>query len=328
MRLARRVLLAALVGMIGGAISGIAPDAARAAYPDRPIKIIVGFPPGTAADVSTRLLGPKLGALLNQSIVIENKPGASSTIAAESVARAAPDGYTLFMATISNTVNVSLMRDLPFNIVTDFAPIALISTMPNILVVHPSVKATTVAELIALAKARPGAITYGSAGTGTILHLSGELFNAMAGIKLTHVPYKGSSQAMADLLGGQIATMFAPVSTALPHIQAGTVRALATTGARRTPVAPALPTMVELGFAGFETGVWCGLLAPAATPPAIVAQLAAAVDQALAAADVQALYAAQGIDVLHGGPDVLARTIASETEKWARVIKTSGATGE
>ena len=325
MRLTRIVALAAIVGGTWGAALDAA---AQSAYPNRPIKIVVGFPPGTAVDVSTRLLSPKLGEVLNQGIVIENKPGASSNIAADAVVHAPADGYTLFMATISNTVNVSLMRDLTFNVATDLAPIALISTMPNILVVHPSVPATSVAALIALAKARPGELTYGSAGTGTIIHLSGELFNTMAGVKLMHVPYKGSSQAMADLLGGQIATMFAPVSTALPHIKAGTVRALATTGAGRTPVAPELPTMIELGFAGFETGVWCGLMAPAATPRDIIARLAAAVDQALGAADVQALYAAQGIDVLHGGPDVLARTIVAETEKWGRVIQAAGTKAE
>jgi tripartite-type tricarboxylate transporter receptor subunit TctC len=300
----------------------------HAAYPDRPIKVLVGFPPGTAADVSTRLLGPKLGERLDQSIVIENKPGASSTIAAEAVVRAAPDGYTLFMATISNTVNVSLMRDLPFDVATDLAPVALVSTMPNILVIHPTVPAHSVAELVALVKARPGELTFGSAGNGTILHLSGELFNAMAGIKLVHVPYKGSSQAMVDLLHGQIATMFAPVSTALPHMRAGTIRALATTGAQRAAVAPELPTMIEAGYPGFETGVWCGLLAPAATPPAIVARLAGAVAAAQRAPELQAQYAAQGIDVLAGGPDVLKRTIASETAKWARVIEASGAKGE
>jgi tripartite-type tricarboxylate transporter receptor subunit TctC len=326
----RLIKVLALAAALAGGAWGAASDAAAAPsdYPNRPVKIVIGFTPGTAVDVSTRLLGPKLGELLGQGIVIENKSGASSTIAADAVVHAPPDGYTLFMATISNTVNVSLLSDLPFNISTDLAPIAMVSTMPNILVVHPSVPATSVAELVALAKQRPGELTYGSAGTGTIIHLSGELFNAMAGVKLMHVPYKGSSQAMGDLLGGQIATMFAPVSTALPQIRAGKVRALATTGAQHTPVAPELPTMIELGFAGFETGVWCGLMAPKATPPDVIARLTGAVEQALAVPAVQALYAAQGIDVLHGGPDVLGHMITSETEKWARVLKAAGAKSE
>ena len=319
MRWRTMLAAAALVGLAG---------AAHAGYPDRPVKVLVGFPPGTAADVSTRLLGPKLGELLDQSIVVENKPGASSTIAAEAVVRAPPDGYTLFMATVSNTVNVSVMHDLPFDFASDLAPVALVSTMPNLLVVHPSVPAHTVAELVALAKARPGQLTFGSAGTGTILHLSGELFNAMAGVRLVHVPYKGSSQAMVDLLHGQIATMFAPVSTALPQVRAGAIRALATTGAQRTPVAPDLPTMVELGYPGFVTGVWCGLMAPAGTPPDIVARLAGAVAQAQRTPELQAQYAAQGIDVLAGGPDALKQTIASETQKWAHVIERPGTKGE
>ncbi|MBI3515298.1 MAG: tripartite tricarboxylate transporter substrate binding protein [Proteobacteria bacterium] len=316
---------AALLGLLVGVIVGAPDAAAQSAYPNRPIKIMVGFPPGTAADVSTRLIGPKLGEVLNQSIVIENKPGASSNIAVEAVVHAPADGYTLFMGTISNTINPALLRDLPFDYTRDLTPVALLSTMPNFLVVHPSVPATSVAELVALAKARPGELTYGSAGTGTILHLSGELFNAMAGIKLLHVPYKGSSPAIADLLGGQIATMFAPVSTALSHVKAGTVRGLATTGGQRSAVAPELATMIELGFAGFETGVWCGLMAPTATPRDVIDRLAAAVDRAQSASEVKTLFAAQGIDLLPGGPDVLGRYIRTETEKWGRVIEMSGA---
>jgi tripartite-type tricarboxylate transporter receptor subunit TctC len=270
------------------------------------------------------LIAPALGDLLGQSIVVENKSGASSTIAVDAVIHAQPDGYTLFMGTVSNTVNPALIKDLPFNYETDLTPVALVGTVPNLLVVHPSVPATSVAELVALAKARPGQITYGSAGTGTILHLSGELFNATAEVKLLHVPYKGSSQAMTDLLGGQIATMFAPVSTALPHVRAGTIRALATTGATRTPVLPDLPTMTELGYAGFVTGVWCGLMAPKATPRDVIDRLAAAVARAQASPDVSGPFAAQGIEVLRGGPDVLGRLIHDETVKWAGVLERAG----
>jgi tripartite-type tricarboxylate transporter receptor subunit TctC len=315
------LLGALLVGLIAAA-----PDvAAESDFPNRPIKILVGFTPGTAADVATRVLGPKLGELLGQSIVIENKPGASSNIAADAVVHAPPDGYTLFMGTISNTINATLIKDVPYDFQTDLAPVALVSTVPNLVVVHPSLGVETVAQLVALAKAKPGQITYGSAGVGTILHLSGELFNTMAGVKLAHVPYKGSSQAMGDLLGGQISMMFAPVSTALPHLKAHKIVGLAATSAQRSPAVPELPTMIELGFAGYETGVWCGLLAPKGTPAEIIAQLAAAVARATSAPEVKANYAAQGVDVLPGGPDVMARYIRSETDKWAKVIAASGA---
>jgi tripartite-type tricarboxylate transporter receptor subunit TctC len=311
--------------VLAGLISMPALDAsAQTAFPNRPIKVLVGFTPGTAADVAVRLLAPKLGEVLGQSIVIENRPGASSNIAVEATVRAPPDGYTLFMGTISNTINVSLIPNLPFNYATDLAPVALVSTVPNILVVHPSVPAKSVAELVALAKTKPGEITYGSAGTGTILHLSGELFNSMAGVKLVHVPYKGSSQAMTDLLGGQIGTMFAPVSTALPHIKAGTIRALASTSAERLPLLPELPTLAELGFAGYETGVWCGLMAPAQTPREVISKITDAVERTMAMPEVTAQFAAQGATPLRGGPDALARYIAAETQKWAKVIQESG----
>ncbi len=314
----------ALVAMGLVLVAG-ASDVRAQAFPTRPIKILVGFTPGTAADVATRVVAPKLGELLGQSVVIENKPGASSNIAADAVVHAPPDGYTLFMGTISNTINASLIKDVPYDFATDLAPVALVSTVPNLVVVHPSLGVDSVEKLVALAKAKPGQITYGSAGVGTILHLSGELFNTMAGVKLAHVPYKGSSQAMADLLGGQISMMFAPVSTALPHIKANKIVGLAATSAQRSPAVPELPTMIELGFAGYETGVWCGLLAPKGTPPDIVAQLAAAVARATASPEVKANYAAQGVDVLQGGPDVMARYIHDETAKWARVIEASGA---
>jgi tripartite-type tricarboxylate transporter receptor subunit TctC len=297
---------------------------AQTAFPNRPVKILVGFTPGTAADVATRLLAPKLGEVLGQQIVIENKPGASSNIAVEATVRAPPDGYTLFMGTISNTINVSLIPNLPFNYATDLAPVALVSTVPNILVVPAAVPAKSVAELVALTKAKPGEVTYGSAGTGTILHMSGELFNAMAGVKLTHVPYKGSSQAMTDLLGGQITCMFAPVSTALPHMKAGTIRPLASTSTQRLPLAPELPTLEELGYKGYETGVWVGLMAPAQTPREVIAKLAESIDKTLTMPEVRAQFAAQGAEVLNKGPDVLGRYIASETTKWAKVIQESG----
>jgi tripartite-type tricarboxylate transporter receptor subunit TctC len=305
----------------------LAPDPLRAqnAYPSKPVKILVGFPAGSSADVAARILAKKLGDNLGQQFIVENKPGAGSNIATDAVAHASADGYTLLMGTVANTINASFAKNLGFNFATDFAPIALVATVPNILVAHPSLGVGSVSELITLAKSRPGQILYGSSGNGTSPHLSGELFNFMAGIKMVHVPYKGSSQAVTDLLAGRVGVMFSPASTVLPHIQAGTLKALASSGNKRAGVAPTLPTIAETGLAGFDTSVWFGLLAPAATPREIIERLAVAVNQALSSADVKAQLANQGIDALGGTPSDFARYIRQETEKWARVIEVSGA---
>jgi tripartite-type tricarboxylate transporter receptor subunit TctC len=313
--------------MLFALVSGLAPamSHAQTPFPAKPVKIVVGFPAGSSADLTARILAKKLGENLGQPFIVENRPGAGSSIATEFVVRAPGDGYTLLMGTVANTINATLAKSLSFNFSQDLAPIAPVGTVPNILVVHASLGVTTVKDLIALAKSRPGQILYGSSGNGTSPHLSGELFNSMAGVKLVHVPYKGSSQAVTDLLAGRVQVMFSPASTVLPHIQAGTLKALASTGVRRAGVAPDIPTISESGLSGFDTAVWFGLLAPSGTARDIISRLAAAVGQALGSADVKAQLSAQGIDLLGGGPEEFARYIREETEKWARVIQVSGA---
>jgi tripartite-type tricarboxylate transporter receptor subunit TctC len=298
--------------------------AAAQTYPGGPVRVVVGFPPGSAADVAARVVTAQLAQIVGASFVIENRPGAGSNIATEAVARAPADGYTLLMGTVANTINQSLYPDLRFNFATDLAPIALVGTVPNLLVVHPSVDAKTVRELIAAAKAKPGTLTYASSGNGTSPHLSGELFSEMAGVKLVHIPYKGSSLAVVDLVAGRVSLMFSPASTVLPHIKSGKLRALASTGLTRANAMPELPTLAESGLQGFDTGVWFGLLAPAKTPPAVIERLAKATAQARDSAELKSQFGSQGIDVLDGGPKEFGEYIRNEIAKWAQVIKAAG----
>src|SRR5262245_26364275 len=302
----------------------LAASVAAQTYPRGPVRVIVGFPPGSAADVAARVVGNQLGQILGTLFVIENRPGAGSNIATEAVARAPADGYTLLMGTVANTINQSLYPDLRFNFATDLAPIASVGTVPNLLVVHPSVEVKSVAELITLAKAKPGTLTFASSGNGTSPHLSGELFGEMAGVKLVHVPYKGSSQAVVDLVAGRVSLMFSPASTVLSHIKSGKLRALASTGLARANAMPELPTLSESGLQGFDTGVWFGLLAPAKTPPAVVDRLAKATAEARGSAELKSQFAAQGVDCLGGGPKEFADYIGQEIVKWAKVIKAAG----
>jgi tripartite-type tricarboxylate transporter receptor subunit TctC len=314
MPLSRRLTLAA----------ALLPGLARAQeYPARAPRLLIGFPPGSAADVAARVIMPPFGQALGQNIIIENRPGAGSNIATEQAVRAAPDGYTLFLGSVANTINASLQRDLPFDFARDLAPVAPLVSIPNLLVVHPSVPANSVAELIALARA--GQLFFASSGIGTAPHLSGELFNLMTGTRMTHVPYPGSAQAVTDLLAGRVGVMFSPASTVIQHIRAGRLRGLASTGTTRTAAAPELPTMIESGLAGFQSAVWFGLMAPVATPAPIIARLAEAVRVALTAGETRAQLTAQGFDVLPGGPAEMARLIAEEIAKWARVVEASGA---
>ena len=315
MTLSRRLTLA---------VALLAPAMARAQeYPVRAPRLLIGFPPGSAADVAARVIMPPLGQALGQTIIIENRPGAGSNIATEQAARAAPDGYTLFLGSVANTINASLQRDLPFDFARDLAPVAPLVSIPNLLVVHPSVPANSVAELVALA--RGGQLFFGSSGIGTAPHLSGELFNLMTGARMTHVPYPGSAQAVTDLLAGRVGVMFSPASSVIQHIRAGRLRGLASTGATRSAAAPELPTMIEAGLAGFQSSVWFGLMAPGATGAPIVTRLAEAVRVALNTGETRAQLTAQGFDVLEGGPAEMARLVAEETAKWARVVEASGA---
>ena len=311
----------ALLAM-AAALPGVA--LAQDAFPDRPVKIVVGFPAGSSTDVASRALAESLGQSLGQQVVVENRPGASSNIAARSVASTAPDGYTLFVGTIANTISVTLQPATSVDISREFVPIAMLGRVPNLLVVHPSLGVGSVEQLIAKAKAKPGGITYASSGNGTSPHLSGELFASMAGIKLLHVPYKGSSPAVVDLIAGQVHMMFAPASTALPHIRDGKLKALASTGLERAESLPDLPTIDELGMKGFETSVWFGLNAPQGTPAPVIERLRAAVAAAQDHAELKRRFKAQGIEVVRAGPREYGVWIGSETEKWAGVIRSAG----
>jgi tripartite-type tricarboxylate transporter receptor subunit TctC len=296
---------------------------AAADYPDRPVRIVVGFSPGASADVAARLLAEELSRIVGQRFFVENRPGASSNTAAVSVTQAEADGYTLFLGSVANAINASL-KPGSVDLRKDLKPIALLCALPSILVVHPSVKAGTVKELIALAKAEPGKLNYGSAGPGTAPHLSAELFKAMTGTDMVHVPYTGTAQAMQDLIAGRLHLMFSPSSTALPQIEAGKLRALAWTTATRGPSLPNLPTVAEAGLPGFSTSLWFALLAPAATPDAIRDRLAEAIGRAVKSEAVIRGFRAQGIEPLEGGPDALAGFIAEETTRWADVIAKAG----
>ncbi len=320
----RRTLLLGPLALAAALAAGHLPAAAQA-YPAKPIHLVVGYAAGGSTDSVARLLGQKLAEELGQPVVVENKPGAGATIASDYVAKAAPDGYTLFMSTIANTINTTLYKRLSFDFERDFAPVSLVATVPNVLVVNPDVPAKTVKEFIALAKSKPGEINFGSSGSGSSVHLSGELFNMAAGVKLTHVPYKGSAPAAVDLMSGQIQAMFDNLSTALPFIKAGKLRALAVTSAERSPAAPDIPTMAEAGLPECEVLSWFALVAPAKTPKDIVDRLNAATVKALADPAVKQQFAALGADPVSSTPAVLADLIKSETAKWAKVVKASGA---
>ena len=295
------------------------------AYPAKPVRLVLGFPPGSAVDVVGRIFAAKLGEAVRQTVVVENRPGAGSNIAAEAVVRAPADGYTLFMGSIANTINASLYKSLPFDFGRDLTAISGIASLPNLLVVHPSMPVHSVRELIATAKARPNDILFGSSGNGTSPHLSAVLFGSMAGVKIVHVPYKGSPEAVTDLVAGRTQMMFAPASTALPFVRSGKLRALATSTAKRAAIMPDLPTVDEAGVTGFETSLWFALYAPEATPKDIIGRLNGAAAQALNDADLKQKFAAQGIDPFGGTVAQTADFTRAEIAKWAKVVRESGA---
>ena len=295
----------------------------RGGLSTRPVRVVIGFGPGAVADLVARTLGARMSQTLGQQIVVENRPGAGSSIAAEHVARAPKDGYTLLMATVANTINAAIST-LSFDFGKDLAPIALVANVPNVLVVHPSLGVASVSELIALAKSKPEQIFYASSGAGTLAHLSGELLNLRAGVKLVHVPYPGSAQGVTDLLAGRVTVMFSPASTVWPHVEAGKIKALATTQTTRAAIAPNLPTMAEAGLPGYDTGIWIGLLAPAGTPGDAVDKLARALNEALKSPDVLAPLRAQGVDPLGGSPGEFAGHIEKDTRNWNTVATAAG----
>src|SRR6195952_3664046 len=293
-------------------------------YPARPVKIVVGFGPGSAADLTARVVAQRLSKTMGQQFIVENKPGGGSTVAAEQVARGAKDGYTLFMGTVANVINGVLDPKLPFDFAKDFAPIVYTTSSPNILVVHPSTGVKDVKGLIALLKAKPEQIFYGSSGVGTSPHLSGELFNMMAGTKMVHVPYSGSAQAVTDLLAGRTQVMFSPASTVLQYVESGQLVALASSESTRATAAPNLPTVAEAGLPGFDTSVWFGVVGPTGMPPEIVARLSAAINEALDNDEVTKPLHTAGLDIKGGAPEQFAAFIAGETKKWNDVVTAAG----
>ena len=298
---------------------------AQAAYPDRPIKLIVPFAPGGSADLVGRLLAQQLGESLGQPVVVENKGGASGMLGNEYVAKSAPDGYTLTVGTLGPfAVNQTLYEHVPYDNIRDFAPITLTGIASHVLVANPKVPVHTVTELIALAKAKPGQLTFASSGTGNATHLTFELFKATAGIDIVHVPYKGGGPAMADLVGGQVAFSFASMPSALPYVQAGRLRAIAVGGATRSPLFPGVPTVAESGLPGFVSEDWQGILAPAKTPATVVEKLNADLVRTLHTPEMTAKLAGAGFDVKTTTPQEFAEFIRADTAKWAKVLKRSG----
>lgn len=316
--------VAALAVILSAALAAGPAAWAAGAYPDQPIRVLVGFPSGSVADIVIRLLGQKMSQDLGQPFVVEDRPGASSNIAAEMVARAPKDGDTLFMATTANTINASTYHNLPFNFERDLAPIAMVASVPIALAANPAFPAHDVTELIALAKQKPGQIFFASSGNGTLTHLLGELFNMTAGVKLAHVPYKGSPEVLTDLIAGRVKVTFIPASAVLTNARAGTVRLLATTGRARAAAFPDLPTVAESGLPGFEGMLWMGVLATGGTPTPVVARLAKGFAAALADSNVKAKLAAQGIDETYMGPAEFGTYVHQDTDKWAKVVKAIG----
>jgi tripartite-type tricarboxylate transporter receptor subunit TctC len=294
-------------------------------YPSKPIHIVAPFPPGGPVDILSRTIGNKLAQTLGQPVVVDNRAGAGGNIGADAVAKSAPDGYTLLMGFVgTHAINPSLYSKMPYDNVKDFEPVTLVAVVTIVLVVNPSVPATSINELIALARSKPGELTFGSPGHGTPQHLAGELFNSIAGVQMLHVPYKGAVPALTDLLGGQLSMIFSSMPPALPHIKNGKLRALGVTSATRSPATPELPTIAESGLKGYVVNNWYGILAPRGTPKEIVAKLNAEIVKILKMPDVKESLSAQGAEPFTSTPQQFAVYIKEETEKWAKIIKYSG----
>jgi tripartite-type tricarboxylate transporter receptor subunit TctC len=293
-------------------------------YPTAPVHVISGFSAGSTADISARVVGGRMGQILGQQFVIENRTGAASSIAAAAVARAPNDGSMLFVASVANLVNAAMSPNLNFDIIKDFAPIALLTSTPTVLVVKPELGVKSVKELIALAKAKPDTITFGSSGVASSTHLALELLKSLAQVKVTHVPYAGSPQVMTDLLAGRIDGFFSPASTAMPHVRAGKLMALAVTEGKRSPFMPDLPTMIEAGVPDFESVLWFGLVAPAGTPQPIIDKLARAANEALASDEVAKALQAQTVARIGGTPEELRRHMDTELKRWSTVVAAAG----
>ena len=308
----------------GAALHSVAIAAEPLPYPSKPIRLVVPFAPAGSADALARTIQPALSEALGQTLVIDNRPGASSTIGTDMTAKAAPDGYTLVLITTTHTVNPSLIARLPYDTVKDFAAVSLVVSQANILVVHPAVAAKSVSELVALAKAKPNTVNFASGGNGSSPHLSGELFKIVAGIQIAHIPYKGSGPGVTDLLGGHVQMMFAGPLALEQHIKSGRVRALAVADKRRSAVLPDVPTMTEAGFPGVETGTWYGVLAPARTPRNVIARVHGAIVRIMQQPELKSRILQQGVDIVASSPEEFEKFIIAEVAKWSRVVQAAG----
>ena len=307
-------------------LAAVATSAFAQGYPSKPAKVIVPYPPGGPTDIVARVVSQKLSDQMGQQFIVENRPGAGGNIGAEAVAKGPADGYTLLVATTAHAINPSLFKSLGYNLMKDFAPVSQLTSGPLVIVAHPSLPAKNVQELIALGKAKPGTLNYASSGNGQSTHLSAELFATMSGIKMNHIPYKGSAPALTDVMGGQASLMFDTMLSAMPHVKNGKLKAIAVTSAARSPAAPDVPTVAESGLPGYEAIAWNGLLVPAGTPTDVVAKLNAELKKALDAPEVKDRFSAQGFGAAWNTREAFAKFIQSELDKWAKVVKVSGAT--
>ena len=315
-----------LIGLACAALcAGAILPAAAQQYPSKPIRLVVPYPPGGPTDTVARVIAQQMQDQMGQPFIVENRPGAGANLGAEAVARSTPDGYTLVVATTAHAINPSLFKNLNYRLLEDFAPVSMLTSGPLVLVAHPKLAANNVEELIALAKSRPDGLNFASSGNGQSTHLSAELFNSMAQVKMTHVPYQGSAPAQVDLMAGQTDIMFDAVLSALPHIQTGKLKALAVTSAQRSPTLPDTPTVAESGLPGYEAIAWNGLLAPANTPQPVIERLNTELRTALASASVKERLDAQGFSAAWNTPDDYGKFLQAEVAKWAAAVQASGA---
>jgi tripartite-type tricarboxylate transporter receptor subunit TctC len=310
---------------LGVALLAIASLVQAQSWPTRPVRVIVPFAAGGPADIYARALGEKLQGALGQPFVVEDRPGGGSIVGTDAVAKSAPDGYTLLMMSNTHTVNESLIPDKPFQLMRDFVPVAPVNYSDLVMVVHPSVPANNLKEFIALAKSKPGKLNYASSGPGTPYHMAGELFKHLAGVDILHVPYKGSSGARTDILGGQVDMMFDAITTMAPNVQAGKLKALGTSGKVRSQVLPMVPTIAEAGVPGYDAVIWLGIMAPTGTPKAVVERLNNEIRRIVDSAEVKAAWEKQGAVGMSMTPEQFDRYLREDIEKWARVVKISGA---
>ena len=306
--------------------ASLAAAAAQAqTWPSKPVRYVVPFPPAGATDITARIIADKVSAPLGQSVVVENRPGAAGNVGSEFVAKSAPDGYTMLQVTVAQSISATLYAKLNYDLEKDLAPAAMVALVPNVMIVNSSLPAKSVAEFIALAKAKPGKINFASSGSGTSIHMSAEMFKMLTGVDIVHVPYKGSGPALADLLGGQVDVMFDNLTSSIGHIRGGKLRALAVTTVTRYPELPDVPTMQEAGVAGYEATAWFGIMVPKGTPREIVMRINGEVNKALAQVDVKEKLAQQGALARSWTPEEFGSFIHNEIVKWAKVVKASGA---